>query len=66
MSNREFQRDLLALMGRHRFQGVPQTITTSIREAKRNDDQDTLNEYLIPAVQHMLRGIPRRGTRRAR
>lgn len=52
---RSFQDDLVALMRKHRFRGVPPRAAATIRTAVAADDQRQLNEWLPRAAAQMLR-----------
>lgn len=49
-----FQEDLIRLMSRHRFKGLPAPAIARIREASTASDQETLNEWLPHAVAKMI------------
>lgn len=49
-----FQAELLRLMARHRYAGVPGRVATIIRAAAATGDQETLQERLPAAVAQMM------------
>lgn len=53
-----FQEELIALMRRHRFAGVPERIATTIRTAQQANDDQALKEWLPRAITHMIRTKP--------
>lgn len=53
-----FQEELVALMRRHRFAGVPERIATTIRSAQQSNDDQALKEWLPRAITHMIRTKP--------
>ena len=52
---RDFFHDLVALMRKHQFRGVPARGATTIKTAAANEDRQTLNEWLPRATAQMLK-----------
>ena len=50
-----FQDDLVTLMRKHQFRGVPARVSTTIKTAALNNDQQSLREWLPRAVSQMLK-----------
>lgn len=55
-----FEADLLRLMARHRYAGVPARVSTAIRAAAAAGDRETLRERLPNAVGQMMHAERRR------
>lgn len=51
---RAFEADLLRLMARHRYAGVPARVSTIIRAAATAGDHETLRERIPNAVGQMM------------
>ena len=54
MSAPTFQDDLIKVMRKHRFVGLPRTTARTIRAAAQHHDQATLDDWLVRAVHCML------------
>ncbi len=59
-TTRGFQADLLRLLARHRYAGVPGRVATTIRTAAAASDQETLREWVPSAVAQMMKHAERR------
>lgn len=55
-----FEADLLRLMARHRYAGVPARVSTIIRAAATAGDHETLRERIPHAVGQMMHAESRR------
>lgn len=50
-----FREDLVALMRKHRFRGIPTRAATAIKAAASGNDIEALNEWLPRATAQMLK-----------
>lgn len=52
--DRDLCTDLVTLMRRHQFRGIPARVATTIKTADTHQDRQTLNEWIPRAIAQML------------